>query len=143
VDLDHTSYQNPPLRFEAGTPIIGSVIALKTALEFVEAHRKPDSLLSLATDLLSAIPGLKIIGTAPEKGPIISFHVEGIHPLDLATFLDLRHFAIRSGHLCAQPLLRKFGLSAAARISFGVYNTREEIKAFAEALTSICTKLCV
>ncbi len=134
VDLQETTYQLPPLRFEAGTPLIAEVIALKTALEFVEQHRKPDDLLSYATDLLNSISGLKIIGTAPEKGPIITFNIEGIHPLDLATLLDLDHFAIRSGHLCAQPLLRKFGYTAAARISFGLYNRREEVDAFVASL---------
>ncbi len=143
VDLMETTYQMPPLRFEAGTPLIAQVIALKTALEFVEQNRKPDLLLPYATDLLSSIPGLKIIGTAPEKGPIITFNIEGVHPLDLATLLDLNHFAIRSGHLCAQPLLRKFGLSSAARISFGIYNTHEEVERFAAALAATRQKLFV
>jgi cysteine desulfurase/selenocysteine lyase len=137
VDLLDTTYQLPPLRFEAGTPIIGSVIALKSALEFIKAHRQPDELLPYATKALEAIPNLKIIGTAPQKGPIITFHIEGIHSLDLATLLDLKHIAIRSGHLCAQPLLRKFGLTTAARISFGIYNTRQEVDQFVEALAKI------
>lgn len=141
VDLAGTTYQMPPLRFEAGTPLIAEVIALKTALEFIEENRMADPLLSYATARLEAIPGLKIIGTAPQKGPIITFHIEGIHPLDLATLLDLKNIAIRSGHLCAQPLLRKFGLTAAARVSFGIYNTEEEIDLFADALTEISANL--
>lgn len=135
VELGHTTYQMPPLRFEAGTPIIGSAIALKAALEFIEQHRHSENLQEYAAERLLSIPGLKIIGTAPEKGPIITFHIEGIHPLDIATLLDLRNISIRSGHLCAQPLLRKFGLEAAARISFGIYNTREEVDRFLEALS--------
>lgn len=141
VEVDHTTYQAPPLRFEAGTPIIGSVIALKAALEFVEQHRQPDLLLPLATEQLLKIPNLKIIGTAPEKGPIITFHIEGIHPLDLATLLDGENIAIRSGHLCAQPLLRKFGLTSAARASFGIYNTIEEVDLFVDAITSVLAKI--
>ena len=134
VELETTTYQAPPLRFEAGTPLIGSAIALRAALEFVEQHRQPDFLLPYATERLQAIPDLRILGTAPHKGPILTFHIEGVHPLDLATWLDLKNIAIRSGHLCAQPLLRKFGLAAAARASFGLYNTLEEVDRFADAL---------
>lgn len=141
VDLAGTTYQMPPLRFEAGTPLIAEVIALKAALEFIEENRKADTLLSYAAARLEEIPGLKILGAAPQKGPIITFHIEGIHPLDLATLLDLKNIAIRSGHLCAQPLLRKFGLTAAARVSFGIYNTEEEIDLFADVLTEISASL--
>lgn len=141
VELEKTTYQLPPLRFEAGTPIIGPVIALKMALEFIERHRRPDHLLAYATERLLAIPNLRIIGTAPRKGPILTFHIEGIHPLDIATLLDLKNIAIRSGHLCAQPLLRKFGLTGAARASFGIYNTLEEVDQFADALAEIAEKL--
>lgn len=137
VEKEHTTYQAPPLRFEAGTPIIASVIALRTALEFVQQNIKPCPLLQVATKKLLEIPGLKIIGTAPQKGPIITFHIEGVHPLDLTTLLDLKNIAIRSGHLCAQPLLRKFALEQAARISFGLYNTEEEIDLFASAVAEI------
>lgn len=137
VELGHTTYQQPPLRFEAGTPLISSVIALKSALEFIEKHRDHEDLLPHATKRLKEIPNLKIIGMAPHKGPILTFHIEGIHPLDLATMLDLKNIAIRSGHLCAQPLLRKFGLTAAARASFGLYNTRQEVDQFVEALAVV------
>lgn len=137
VELQASTYQMPPLRFEAGTPLIGPVIALKSALEFIERNRRPDNLLAYATERLQAIPNLRIIGTAPQKAPIITFHIEGVHPLDLATLLDLKNIAIRSGHLCAQPLLRKFGLTAAARASFGIYNTREEVDWWMDALAEI------
>lgn len=140
VSPDQSSYQASPLRFEAGTPIIGGVIALKAALDFIEkigrnnlaSHGK--KLLERATKHLLSIPGLHILGSAPQKGPILTFHMEGVHPLDLATFIDLQHIAIRSGHLCAQPALRRFGLESAARASFGIYNTAEEVDRFAEAL---------
>lgn len=143
VDKEETTYQSPPLRFEAGTPNIGSIIALKTALEFVEKHVKPDLLLPYATKKLLAIPNLRIIGTAPEKGPIITFHIDGIHPLDLATLLDLKNIAVRSGHLCTQILLRKFGLEAAVRVSFGIYNTQGEVDQFAEAVSEIANRYCM
>ena len=142
VDLTGTTYQEPPLRFEAGTPIIAPAIALKTALDFVRENRRDENeLLHRATKNLSQIPGLKILGTAPNKGPILTFHIEGVHPLDLATLLDAKNIAIRSGHLCAQPLLRHFGVETAARISFGVYNTIEEVDRFAEELRRILALL--
>ena len=147
VDLEKTTYQEPPLRFEAGTPLIGPAIALKAALDFIEEKGRPEihahgqQLLSQATQSLQQIPGLKIIGTAPEKGPILTFHVEGVHPLDLATLLDLQQIALRSGHLCAQPLLRAFGLGQAIRASFALYNTPEEIDRFSQALKKAVQQL--
>lgn len=137
VSQEETLYQKPPLRFEAGTPIIGSVIALKHALTFIQAHRQSSSFLEYATEKLLAIPGLKIIGTAPQKGPIITFQIDKIHPLDLATFLNLKQIAIRSGHLCAQPLLKKFGCESAARISFGLYNKIGEVDLLVEAINNL------
>lgn len=136
VDLDGTSYQQPPLRFEAGTPIIASAIALKPALDFIEeigreaiaAHE--DALYLRAKEQISEISELKIIGTSPQKGPILTFSIDGIHSLDLATLLDLENIAVRSGHLCAQPILRRFGLETATRASFGIYNTLEEVDRF-------------
>ncbi len=136
VDLEGTTYADLPSRFEAGTPPIASAIALKSALEFLEqadplkTARHEQELLALAENLLQAIPGLHILGKAEEKGPILSFHIDGVHPLDLATLLDLEDISIRSGHLCAQPLLRAFGLEAAARASFGIYNRLEDVERF-------------
>ena len=150
VDLDKTTYADPPIRFEAGTPSIGSAIALKYALEFIEECGKEniiaheDALLRYAEELLAEIKGLEILGKTKEKGPILTFHIEGIHPLDLATMLDLHDISIRSGHLCAQPLLRRFGLEAVARASFAVYNTKEEVERFAAAIqrnTALLTSL--
>ena len=147
VRLEKTTYQRPPLRFEAGTPIIGSAIAFKTALDFIEEMGREniashvDALLRRATGHLAQIPGLKILGTAPHKGPLLTFHVEGVHPLDIATLLDLKNIAIRSGHLCAQPVLRRFGIEAAARASFAIYNTLEEVDRFAEELNKIVANL--
>jgi cysteine desulfurase/selenocysteine lyase len=131
VSFDHTVYQDSPLRFEAGTPIIASAIGLGAALRFLQAERKEShtqGLLQLATQHLSSVEGLTILGTSPDKVPLISFTLEGVHPLDLAAFLDNRNIAIRTGHLCAQPLLRLFGHESVARVSFGCYNRPQEIK---------------
>ncbi len=87
---------------------------------------------------LQTIPGLQILGTAPQKGALCTFSIEGVHSLDLASWLDLKHIAIRSGHLCAQPALRKFGLTAAVRISFGMYNTSAEVDRVYEELQKFC-----
>lgn len=137
VDLHETTYAKPPLRFEAGTPILGSVVALKPALEFIQQSLPSSCETELHKTLESAlaqIPGLRILGTAPNKGTLTTFTIEGIHPLDLTTLLDLKHIAIRSGHLCAQPALRAFGLDAAARVSFGLYNTLSDVEFFIQNL---------
>lgn len=138
VDLEESDYEIPPLRFEAGTPMSASAIGLKAALEFM-AGKDPSHelwLLELATKRLQEIPGLRILGPPSGKAPILSFSIEGIHPLDLATYLDTQEIAIRSGHLCAQPLLRSFGLEHAARASFALYNSEEEALRFGDAVHS-------
>ncbi len=138
VDLEKSYYELPPLRFEAGTPMSAPAIGLQAALEFLMEARNTDEhkLLHLATISLQKIDGLKIIGTAAEKAPILSFVIEGVHPLDLATYLDTKEIAIRSGHLCAQPLLRHFGLEHVARASFALYNTEEDALRFTDAVHS-------
>ena len=141
VTYEEALYQKPPLLFEAGTPMIGSVIALKPALEFVKGHKNLDHLLSHGLERLKSIPNLKVLGDAKERGPLITFHIEGVHPLDIATLLDLKNIAIRSGHLCAQPLLNKFGLTAAVRASFGAYNIIEEVDKFVDEVALIVKKL--
>lgn len=140
VDFDRSSYLEPPMRFEAGTPIIGSAIGLKAAIDYMQSigieaiHAYEQSLLAFATEKLHKIPGLRIIGQAAQKSPILTFTVEGTHPLDLATFLDMQNIAVRSGSLCAQPLLRRFGVEVAIRASLALYNSREDVERFALAL---------
>jgi cysteine desulfurase/selenocysteine lyase len=140
VTLQKTTYQMPPLRFEAGTPMIAEVMGLAAALEYLNALDLDKicawekALLEYATERLLFIPGLRILGTASKKGAIITFVINGVHPLDLGTLLDAKGFAIRTGHLCAQPALRKFGVETAARISFAPYNTFAEIDLFISAL---------
>lgn len=147
VTLQETIFQPPPLRFEAGTPSIGEVIGLGAAIDYLnnlglETIAKWEEQLTVyATEKLLQIPGLKIIGTAKNKGPIISFIVDKVHHLDLATMLDLQDIAIRSGHHCAQPLLQHFGLTGTCRISFGIFNTFEEIDRCIEALKKIIPQL--
>jgi len=147
VTFEKTTFQKPPLKFEAGTPNIGSVMGLGAALDYISSLGRDNiaayeqELLAYAMDKLQAIPHLKIIGTAAKKGPIISFVIDGIHPLDLGTLLDGRHIAVRTGHQCAQPVMQHFGISAAARLSFAPYNTLEEIDVFVEALEEIASLL--
>ncbi|MGL4540652.1 MAG: aminotransferase class V-fold PLP-dependent enzyme [Candidatus Rhabdochlamydia sp.] len=140
VSFDRITYQEPPLKFEAGTPMIAEVMGLGAALDYIGAIDQEQiaawekDLLEYATRRLQEIKGLKIIGTAKQKGPILSFSIHGFHPLDLATLLDLRGIAIRTGQLCAQPILRRYNVSSLSRISLAFYNTREEIDLFIHAL---------
>lgn len=140
VTLKGTTYQAAPLKFEAGTPMIAQVIGLGEALSYIEFWGKDQiqdwekQLLIYATEKLKSIEGLKIIGEAQEKGPIISFVIPNVHHLDLGTFLDARGIALRTGHHCAQPLMQRLGLSGTTRVSFAVYNSFEDIDRFIEAL---------
>lgn len=140
VSFEGTTYNELPYKFEAGTPNIADVIALSAAIDYVNALSKEAlfthelALLAYATEQLSAIPGLRIIGTAPEKIAVISFVIDGIHPQDLGVLLDKFGIAIRTGHHCVQPLMERFGLPGTCRASFAFYNTFEEIDLFVKAL---------
>jgi cysteine desulfurase/selenocysteine lyase len=133
VSFEKTTFNDLPYKFEAGTPNIADTIALKTALDFVqqtgkEKIRKHEAdLLAYATDQLEQLPGLKIIGTAREKISVISFVIEHIHPQDLGILLDNRGIAVRTGHHCAEPLMKRFGIPGTTRASLAMYNTKEEI----------------
>ncbi len=140
VSFERTAYKTIPEKFEAGTPHIGGAIGLAAALEYVEnlgldniARREKD-LLEYAHQAVADIKGARVLGTAPEKTSVLSFAVEGVHPHDAGTFLDAEGIAIRAGHHCAQPLMRRLGVPATARASFSFYNTREEIDRLAAAL---------
>ncbi len=140
VRFSGTTFREPPYRFEAGTPPIVEVIGLGAALAYVNAigldniARHEDLLLRYATEKLSAIEGLRIIGTAPRKAGIVSFVMANIHPHDIGTILDRHGIAIRAGHHCAQPVMEALGLPATARASFGLYNTTADIDALAAAV---------
>ena len=133
VFMDHSTFQKAPLKFEAGTPSIVEVIGLGVAIDYIESIGRQaidvwqNKLLKHATEKLLELKGVRLIGTAAQKTSILSFTLEGLHPLDLGTILGLKGIAIRTGHLCAQPTLRHFGVTALARVAFGVYNTHEEI----------------
>lgn len=140
VSFEGTTYNELPYKFEAGTPNIADVIALSAAIDYVNALSKEAlftqelALLAYATEQLSTIPGLRIIGTAPDKIAVISFVMDGIHPQDLGVLLDKFGIAIRTGHHCVQPLMKRFGLPGTCRASFAFYNTFEEIDMFVKAL---------
>lgn len=143
VSFEKTTYNVPPLKFEAGTPMIAEVMGLSTAIDYVEEIGLEEischelSLLERATEQIKEIERIKIIGDAKEKGGILSFTVEGIHPLDIGTMLDLKGVAVRTGHHCAQPAMKRFGVQATTRASFGLYNTHEEVDQFMEALKKV------
>lgn len=147
VTLTSSTYQKPPLKFEAGTPPIAEVIGLGAAIEYLQSlgiekvHAYETELLRDAEKKLKNIPGLTIYGHAPEKSALATFNIEGIHPMDLGTLLDLRGIAVRTGHLCAQTAMARYGATHAVRASFAFYNTKEEIDIFVDALKEIRTQL--
>jgi cysteine desulfurase/selenocysteine lyase len=143
VTFEKTLYNAVPYKFEAGTPHIEGVIGLGAAIEYVTGigldaiGAYEGDLLAHATGAVSAIPGLRIIGTAREKASILSFVLDGVHAHDVGTILDREGIAIRTGHHCAQPVLQRFGLPATARASLAFYNTKEEIDALARAIYKV------
>ncbi|MDJ0651936.1 MAG: SufS family cysteine desulfurase [Simkaniaceae bacterium] len=140
VTIEKSTFQAPPFKFEAGTPSIASVIGLGAAIDYIETIGKEaidgwqKKLITVALEKLKPMSGIKIIGAPKERGPIISFVLNGIHPLDLGTLLGLKGIAVRTGHLCAYPTLQRLGVNSLARLSFGMYNTIEEIDAAAYAI---------
>lgn len=140
VSYDKATFADPPYRFEAGTPDIAGAIGLRAAIDYVEGlgleriARHEAELLAYGTALLAEIPGVHLVGTAPEKTGVLSFVVDGIHPHDLGTVLDQEGVAIRAGHHCAQPLMERLGLPATARASLGVYNVRADLDRLAEGI---------
>lgn len=148
VDFEGTTYKGIPGKFEAGTPHISGVIGLSAAIDYlngidrVAALQHELALLASATEQLSAIDGLRIIGTAPEKASVISFLIDEIHPHDIGTFLDAGGVAIRAGHHCTQPLLKRFGVPATARASFAFYNDFDDVERLVSALTKMKQFFC-
>jgi cysteine desulfurase/selenocysteine lyase len=140
VSFEGTTFAPVPQKFEAGTPDIASVIGFGAAIEYLEAigmdqiSAYEQTLLTYATERLLEIPGLRIIGTAKEKAAVISFVLEDAHPHDIGTILDGEGIAIRAGHHCAQPLMKRMGVPATARASFSFYNTRDDVDSLVEAL---------
>lgn len=143
VTFEKTTYAPIPEKFEAGTPAIAANIGLGAAIDylnsidFAAAARYEHELLEYATEKLSAIEGVKLIGTAREKASVLSFTIENVHPHDIGTILDQSGIAIRAGHHCAQPVMQFFDVPATARASFAFYNTREEVDKLAEAVQKV------
>ena len=140
VTFEKTTYNELPYKFEAGTPNIGGVVAFKAALEYINQIGKSsiaayeDELLTYATHKLLDISGLRMIGTAQKKISVASFVIEGIHHQDLGVILDQQGVAVRTGHHCTQPLMNRMGILGTTRVSFAMYNTKEEIDQFIIAL---------
>ena len=140
VTFERSAWNVLPYKFEAGTPHIAGAIALHAALDYltsagldaVSAYER--QLLDYGTAALQDVPGLRIIGTAPEKASILSFVMDGVHPHDIGTIVDREGVAIRTGHHCAQPVMERFGVPATARASLAMYNTREELDVLVRAL---------
>ena len=133
VRFDGTTYNDPPHKFEAGTPNISGAVGLGAAMDYLAGHglkrlaALEHDLLEHATERLQNVQGLKIIGTAAPKSAVVSFVIDGVHPHDLGTVLDHEGVAIRAGHHCAMPLMERYGVPGTSRASFAFYNTHEEV----------------
>jgi cysteine desulfurase / selenocysteine lyase len=143
VTFDKTIYNHRPYKFEAGTPHVAGAIGLAAAIKYLN-HVGMDSLaayehqlLTYATEAVSAIAGIRVIGTARAKAGVLSFLLDSIHPHDIGTILDQHGIAIRTGHLCAQPVMQRLGIAATARASFALYNTRDEVDALVEGIQKV------
>lgn len=140
VTVEGTTYQKAPHKFEAGTPMIAQVLGLGKAIDYIEGIGKEqimaweEELLHYATEQMAKVEGLTIIGTSAKKGPILSFVMKGVHPLDIGTMLSFKGIAIRTGHLCAQPFLASLGEESVCRLSFGLYNTKADFDLFYKKL---------
>jgi cysteine desulfurase/selenocysteine lyase len=140
VSFERSTWAPLPSKFEAGTPSIGDVVAYRHAFEYLEAvgldniAAHEHELLSYAVEQVRDIPGLTLVGTAPEKAGVLSFVMDCAHPHDIGTILDTFGIAIRAGHHCAQPLMRRYGLPSTARASFYLYNTRDEVDTLVRAI---------
>jgi cysteine desulfurase/selenocysteine lyase len=143
VTFEKTHYNVLPFKFEAGTPNIAGSIGLGAAIDYlsgigletVAAYEQ--ELMAYATEALSAVKGLRIIGTAKEKAAVLSFVLDGVHAHDIGTILDQEGIAIRAGHHCAMPVMQRFGVPATARASFAFYNTKEEVDTLVGAVHKV------
>ena len=143
VTFEKTTYADPPNRFEAGTPAIASQIGLGAAIDYLNSIGRDAAaayeaeLLRYATKRVSAIEGVRIIGTAKNKASVVSFVIDDIHPHDIGTILDQEGIAVRAGHHCAQPVMQRFNVPATARASFSFYNTKEEVDVLARTIERV------
>mgnify|MGYP005752547951 CR=1 FL=1 len=143
VRFEGTTYNDPPHKFEAGTPNIAGFIGLGAAVDYLQAigmariAEREAALLRYASEALQAVPGLRVFGTAKDKAAILSFLVEGAHAHDLATLLDLEGIAMRSGHHCAHPLMQFYGVPATCRASLAFWNTEAEVDALVAGIAKV------
>lgn len=143
VTFEKTTYNRVPHKFEAGTPDMSGAVGLHAAIDYLnrlgmdKIAAYEHDLLAYATQKLSAIPGVRLIGTAKDKASVLSFVIEGVHPHDIGTILDQEGIAIRTGHHCAQPVMERFGIDATARASLGLYNTRDEIDTLVHGIQKV------
>jgi len=143
VTFEKTTFNTIPHKFEAGTPPIMPMIGLGAALDYLSAigmdriAAHEHALLEYATEKVSALDGVRIIGTAREKAAVLSFYVGEVHPHDVGTLLDEEGVAVRTGHHCAQPVMQRFGVPATVRASFAFYNTFAEVDALVEAIRKV------
>ena len=143
VSFDHTTFERPPLKFEAGTPDYIATNGLAKAISYMEQlgmdniYQHEHDLTRYAMERLGAIPGMRIFGSAPDKDAVISFLVGQIHHMDMGTLLDRLGIAVRTGHHCAQPLIDRLGILGTVRASFGLYNTRAEVDTLAEGIERV------
>ena len=146
VSFEKTTYNDIPYKFEAGTPNIADIVALKKALEYINSIGKNNimaheqALTQHAHERLTEVPGINFYGTAAEKVSVVSFTLDTVHPYDAGMMLDAKGIAVRTGHHCTQPLMDHFGIEGTIRASFSVYNTLEEIDLLAESLKDIVSK---
>jgi len=143
VSFEGTTFNEPPHRFEAGTPNIEGAIGFAAALKYVDdlgldsIANHEAQLLADATEAVLAVPGVRLIGSARHKASVLAFVMEGVHPHDIGTILDSEGVAVRAGHHCAQPVMARYGLSATVRASFALYNTAPEIDALVAGLKKV------
>ena len=143
VTFEKTIYNDLPYKFEAGTPNIADTIGLGAAIDYVEKvgleaiAAAEQEVLDYATERLSGLPGVRLVGTAQDKAGVLSFVLDGIHPHDAGTILDQQGIAVRTGHHCAQPVMERFGIPATTRASFAFYNTREEVDALVAGILKV------
>ena len=143
VTFERTTYAELPFKFEAGTPHISGIIALGSAIDYLNGigfdaiAEHEHGLLKYATERLTEMNSIEIIGTAPEKAAILSFNIQDVHPHDVGTILDHDGIAVRTGHHCAQPVMDRFDVAATVRASFGLYNTKSEVDALVEGIKRV------
>ena len=147
VSFEKTTFNKLPFKFEAGTPNVGAVLGLETAIQFIESFdrqevaKHEDALVAATIEGLSKIDGMRFIGQAPERSGLVSFIIDGIHPYDLGTIIDKMGVAVRTGHHCAEPVMTRFGIPGTVRASFAMYNTLEEVEVLVKAVARAANML--